>query len=429
MTREHESTCGRESEHGSANGNHRARPGAAALTAAAVIALLASCGSRVHDSASAPNPASKSAAPVTATPTSTDPGDPGDPQPSRTDREGMPGMVQALSAAFPSAKRWLVLVEQCHPDGMSCPDGRTWLASSADAGRHWRVRSIPSLAGVDEMVFPNRSDGWAADSDGRGALLVTHDGGIEWAPVGVPSGYDYGVTLSVADGEVWGLAQDSDPSMPPEVLRGRASGHTLSPVPGRQGADGPLVAGGANVAYVQAISPLQPSTGTDDAGRSWHELARACPWPDYAAPEGPPAAAGEELVIACRATALYRGVPKLADRRPLSILERSSDDGRRWTRYPNPRLAEDPTLVSPSVAWATCDFTEVCRSVDGGRTWKTVWEPTDRTGTPDVVVATSTADAAAVIPVSSGGRSSLLVVSTTDGGRRWTAIPLPLPDR
>ena len=396
------------------------------LAAAVGMALLAACGSATHDAGSAPTPAPTAAAPAATAPTPTDPG--GQPT-ARTGREGMPGMVQAVSAAFPSAKRWLVLVDQCHPEAMSCPDGHTWLASTTDAGRHWSVRPTGSLGGVDEMVFDNRLDGWAAEAEGRGALWVTHDGGTVWEPVAVPNGYDYGVSLSVAGGEVWGLAQPADPSTPPEILRGRASGSTLSPVPGRQRTDGLLVAGGANVAYVQAISPLQPSTGTTDAGRSWQQLTRACPWPDYAAPEGPPGATGAELVIACRATELYRGVPKLADRRPFSILERSSDGGRRWTRYPNPQLVGDPTLVSARVGWATCDFTQVCRSLDGGRTWKTVWEPTGSTGTPDVVVATSAADAAAVIPVGAGGRSSLLVVSTADGGRRWTTTPLPLPDR
>jgi photosystem II stability/assembly factor-like uncharacterized protein len=337
----------------------------------------------------------------------------------------MAGQVQVLTAAFPTAEHGVVLISQCKPCGSQGGPTHEWVAVTDDAGRSWTVRRTPQIPAYyyPGIVFANARDGWALGD------YVTHDGGLTWRQAHIPDHVFPVDSVSIAGGRVWALAEPDGPVYKTVVLTGSAAGDTLVRTRTQQDAVGwSIVAGSATAAYVNVSSYRPPPTATDDGGRSWHNVSAGCP-PGHAVTYGLLGAKGADLLQVCRADRLYHGVPKIDPKNQTELISRSTDGGLHWRTTPNPSFVIDPRPVSATVAWAMCDFRNVCRSTDGGATWTTVWKQPARPldSFPAAFAAPGPLEAEVIADVSSPRGTYLVVYATTDGGLRWQSTVVPLP--
>jgi photosystem II stability/assembly factor-like uncharacterized protein len=270
---------------------------------------------------------------------------------------GMRGTVLLTGIAFTSSVDGVVSLQQCQGCSRSTPRVGDWLATTHDAGGHWKV--VPASYSLQDPVFSGPEDGWAfGTSAAREALYyVTHDGGASWAPAHLTGGeFPYTTALAVAGGSVWAIGNHcaSGGSCTYAVMRGAASGSTLEPTavqPAPNAATMTIVAGSARTAYATATSNGGSTTrtyATHDDGRHWTIIATGCR-------EAGPAAVGDAVLWdVCGADALAT----------------SEDGGHHWHALRTTvGLLSRLVPVSATTAWAVTSHSALLRTTDGGRTW------------------------------------------------------------
>lgn len=282
---------------------------------------------------------------------------PAKPPPSLVPKGGMRGTVLLTGIAFTSSADGVVSLQQCEACSRSTSRSRDWLATTHDAGGHWKVvRAGYNLQGP---VFTGSKDGWAFGvSASREALYyVTHDSGTSWAPAHLTGGqFPYTTTVAVAGGTAWAIGNHcpSGGSCTYAVMRGAASGSTLAPTavqPAPNAATMSIVAGSAQTAYATAATNggrTSRTYATHDDGRHWATITSGC--------RGALLAAVGDAVLwdVCGAQAVAT----------------SDDGGRDWhlRRTSVGRLAE-LVPVSATTAWAVTSHSALVRTTDSGRTW------------------------------------------------------------
>jgi photosystem II stability/assembly factor-like uncharacterized protein len=242
------------------------------------------------------------------------------------------------------------------------------ILTTADGGRRWNpVLSLDAGGGPSAAAFSG-PQGWAA---GGGALFASGDGGSSWQRLGALSGPPLAIAAAPGGGSAWVLTTVG--GQPPCPGGTPACGDAVA-VASPHGL-GPAVAAPVGET-LEALAPL-------DAKTAW--AVATGPWPGTA-------------------------------------LLHTSDAGRQWT------VALHTGVTAPAGPWGFWDATQgwavgsatdpeaVLRTGDGGRTWAVV-------GT----VPAGSVYGAGFFGAARGwvvtGQGRLLV--TADGGRSWTAHPLP----
>ena len=92
----------------------------------------------------------------------------------------MRGSVLLTGLAFSSSGDGVVSLQQCERCSRSTHGTRDWLATTHDAGGHWKV--LPVAYNLEDPVFTGPDDGWAFGTSASGEALyyVTHNGGAAW---------------------------------------------------------------------------------------------------------------------------------------------------------------------------------------------------------------------------------------------------------
>jgi photosystem II stability/assembly factor-like uncharacterized protein len=286
--------------------------------------------------------------------------------------------------------------------------GVVWHTS--DAGRSWRLATAP------RYVDPG-SDAWSRVMlSGHGLLVVasgagpvqSRDGGRTWTPARWPSAR----AAAIAEGRnayiVAGLNETRARLVTPagtRRLRLPRGVRNPADVAFTSARDGILVAGNA--------SDAETAYATHDGGRTWVSVR-----PPRGRPDEP------ELVLAPGLIVLF------GDHSSVSV---TTDEGASWRSLEAPERGRDFSFhcgaSRPSVqdVWITCvdtDRTILFRSGDAGRTW------TRRVG--DRILdtelrGTGGPDAWATSPDHPETRSTSTLWHTTDGGATWTQAWVSLP--
>jgi photosystem II stability/assembly factor-like uncharacterized protein len=253
---------------------------------------------------------------------------------------------------------------------------------------------------------------------------VSHDDGGTWARATIPVPGFLG-SLSMAGGFVWATAGGTcagNQCAGAQVLRGPASGSTLTPVPAAPAPARSLirvVAGDAQTAYVLVFvgRRAERTLVTRDGGHSWRGLPTACrdSVPDLVMRAVGPRSVWQLCPLAGATT----------------VLARSDDGGAHWRRYRIPAHGgiEDFTAVSPRAVWALSASGYVTMSTNGGASWRTVWSAGThhpRAHLPSLSALSSTV-ATVTATQTAHGRTRVVVYRTHDGGEIWQASYVPLP--
>jgi photosystem II stability/assembly factor-like uncharacterized protein len=280
------------------------------------------------------------------------------PQSSVVPKGGMRGTVFLTGIAFTSSVDGVVSLQQCEPCSRSTPRVRDWLATTHDAGGHWKV--VRAAYSLQDPVFTGPPDGWAfgTSSSGEALYYVTHDGAASWAPAHLTGGqFPYTTTVAVTGGTAWAIGNRcaNGGSCTYAVMRGAASGSALAPTavqPAPTAETMSIVAGSARTAYATATTNggrISRTYATHDDGRHWATITTACRG------EARPAAVGDAVLWdVCGAHALAT----------------SDDGGRHWhVRRITVGFLPQLVPVSAMTAWAVTSHSALVRTTDGGRTW------------------------------------------------------------
>jgi photosystem II stability/assembly factor-like uncharacterized protein len=269
---------------------------------------------------------------------------------------GMRGTVYIDGISLVSRSDAAVSLQQCTPCSGSGRRTRNYLATTRDAGRHWKVSRVPYNLQFPE--FTNGKDGWAfGTSASREALYyVSHDGGVSWTPAqldGGPSAYT--TSPAVADGVVWAIGTSCATTCTYSVMRAAASQSTLSstvaqPDPNAQTMT--ISAGSSQTAYATTTydgGRKEWIYATHNAGRTWSKLSPPCRGD---APE----AAGTDAVW------------EICPHRTTAI---STDGGLHWQQHRSTRgTIAQLVPISATTAWATTSTSALLRTTDSGRSWQ-----------------------------------------------------------
>jgi photosystem II stability/assembly factor-like uncharacterized protein len=332
---------------------------------------------------------------------------------------GMRGTVLLTGIAFSSHSDGVVSLQQCEACSQSAPRSRDWLATTHDAGAHWRV--IRVAYNLQDPVFTGPEDGWAfGTSASREALYyVTHDGGGSWTPAHLTGGqFPYTTTVAVAGGAAWAIGNrcPSGGSCTYSVMRGAASGSTLAPTAGQPAANAEtmsIVAGSARTAYATATTNggrTSRTYATHDDGRHWATITSACRG-------GGPAAVGDAV---------------LWDVCGANDVATSDDGGQHWqVRRTTVGLLSELVPVSATTAWAVTTHSALVRTTDGGRTWHGYVYPDSKhpAGYPGTVgplgVLSATSAAIASDYPTGHGRTQVMVGRAIGSANPSSFIKLP----
>jgi photosystem II stability/assembly factor-like uncharacterized protein len=333
---------------------------------------------------------------------------------------GMRGTVLLTGVAFTSSADGVVSLQQCEACARSAPRVRDWLATTRDAGAHWKV--VQAAYSLQNPVFSGLENGWAfGDSASREALYyVTHDGGVSWAPAHLTGGqFPYTTTVAVAGGVAWAVGNRcvSGGSCTYAVMRGAASGSTLEPTvvqPAPSAATMSIVAGSARTAYATVTTnggPTSRTYATHDDGNHWATITMGCRG------EARPAAVGDAVLWnVCGAHTIA-----------------TSDDGGRHWHVQRITVGFLPQLVpvSATTAWAVTSHSALVRTIDGGRTWHAYLDPATKNpaGYPGTVwplgVLSATSAAIASDYPTGHGRTQIMVGRSIGPANRSSFIELP----
>jgi hypothetical protein len=204
------------------------------------------------------------------------------------------------------------------------------LLQTRDAGRSFTRRTPPPMR-VSEVRFANLQEGWAFGNNqpstlGDPGLWRTHDGGDTWRRVlGTPV-----PSLEIGRGIVWAVELDGAGTSP-RLFRGSLTGNALtfaSQIPNRSA----TVTVGHGTAYVIAEQGAGPIATSLLAASAQGVHRRTSPCTDKYA---------WNLQVAIRTpqhlTAICRGESSAGSQRKHAYA--SADDGRTWTRQPDPPWA------------------------------------------------------------------------------------------
>jgi hypothetical protein len=346
---------------------------------------------------------------------------------------GMRGVVEVYGLAFPSAGHGMISLEQCWPCHAAPHGGkqvnRNWLAITENDGRSWRATAEPWL--VSRPQFDGAGDGWAQGvSASRAAgFYVSHDDGRTWATAPSASPSPGLGTTSIAGGEVWAMGEGCQPKCDVTIVHGSASGSRLAaaaaqPVSG-DALNLEVVAAAAGVVYVTNPDTPGESFVTHDDGDSWQRFSPPCP--RLVAGTGLQVSAPESLWDTCRQAGSS------------SVLRHSTDGGRHWTTNPMPFGALATIApVSADIAWGLTANGRVVRTVNGGRSWSTVWtvagsQPRTLAGHSPMLTAQSVSSATVLVSLTHGhlGKqakfTNLVLYRTSDRGETWRPDVVRLP--
>ncbi len=356
-------------------------------------------------------------------------------QPRGLTRE-MEHVFPFLHFAFASARAAYAL-----PD----PDEQAWpiagllghILRTVDGGRHWRTLPLPrgcqSSGGISFLTpahgFITATCG-TSSGKGTSQVLATTDGGQHWRPSYTTAFPLYAVQFLDARHGVtaggWGGIPEAAPSPTEVVLATSDGGATWTPV--YRYAD---PRGGLRVTRVHFVSPAVgwaalghcnmlgangpcggPLLFTTDGGRAWSSTGRS--------------------------VVRFNSVGRSAwyvDGAPLahapSLLNRTTDGGLTWQTPHQPAAVtvDQVQFASPRVGWIGANI-GFYRTTDGGAHWAH-----DALGAPvtpaDPLVFISRTNVfayhyhSAYQGTKNPGGSQLL--HSTDGGRTWQPVPLPLP--
>lgn len=332
---------------------------------------------------------------------------------------GMRGTVLPIGIAFTSSADGIVSLQQCAACSQPAPRTRDWLATTRDAGDHWKV--VRAAYNLQDPVFAGPEDGWAfGTSASREALYyVTHDGGASWAPAHLTGGqFPYTTTVAVAGGTAWAIGNrcPNGGSCTYAVMRGAASGSTLAPTavqPAPTAATMSIVAGSARTAYATATTDGGGTTrtyATHDEGRHWATITTGCRVSRLAA-------VGDAVLWdVCGSHALAT----------------SEDGGQHWhVRRTTVGFLAQLVPVSATTAWAVTGRMVGVRTIDGGRTWHGYLYPPSKaaaglSGTVGPLGVLRTASAAIAFDYPTGhGRTQIKVARAIGPANPSSFIKLP----
>lgn len=359
------------------------------------------------------------------------------------DHRGMRGLVTLSGAGLSGRGSGLISLWQCHCRQRQ-PQTAGWIARSTDDGASWSVYRSPfsfdyapafSGAGTIWGLSTSRSHLAAARGlflpDGR--IWVTHTGGRTWHWARLPGRAAlHSGPVTIADGEVWGLAGACRPGCGHAVVHGTASGSALSATAAQPDPQQPstmVLAAGRRTAYVEAGTalPMNLTSGagdthlylTRDGGRSWQLTTEPCstqlPSTELAV-DGP-----QSLWEQC-----------LTSSHSLT-LARSTDGGRHWTTHPLsiPGGLTELRPVGGDTAWATTGGPRpaLVRTSDGGATWRVVLQISTSAALMPAGPQSAAVDEILAHPATSQrpAASNLVVLRTADGGRHWHRTVVALP--
>ena len=341
------------------------------------------------------------------------------PVPSVVPPGGMRGTVLLTGIAFTSSDDGIVSLQQCVSCSRSTPRVRDWLATTHDAGGHWKV--VGAAYSLEDPVFTGPEDGWAFGTSASGEALyyVTHDGGNSWAPAHLTGGqFPYTTSVAVAAGTTWAIGNrcTTGASCTYAVMRGAASGSTLEPTaaqPAPSAETMSIVAGSGRTAYATATTNggrASRTYATHDGGRHWAIITMGCRG------AGPVAVGDAVLWDVCGAHALA-----------------ISDYGGRHWQLRRISLGFLPRLVpvSATTAWAVTAHGALVRTTDRGRTWHGYLYPASRNpagyrgAVGPLGVLSSTSAAIAFDYPTGHGRTQILVGRAIGPANPSSFIKLP----
>jgi hypothetical protein len=295
-------------------------------------------------------------------------------------------------------------------------DGATTVYRTSDGGRTWRATVVPGASRrrnvmFDQIGFADAAHGWLlAVSTSYGvpdalqlAAWRTDDGGASWTQLPARALPLQGLTLAA-------YAQSPCPTFAPPHLTMAADGTSW------------LTSGGCEHG---AAHPMVWRS-TDD-GASWSSVALPAPaggWGNWNVLGQGGASVGSVSIVGSGKSATL--VLPVAVGPSSLVVERSADGGRRWRvagRAADTRGA--PVRTPPSelfdpisaAQWVVSAAGGLLETVDGGRSWayrsarvddpeQPIWFSSPRLGYRD-------------------GADLVAAQRTTDGGRRWTSLPVP----
>ncbi|HMC05273.1 MAG TPA: hypothetical protein VKJ83_07355 [Actinomycetota bacterium] len=240
----------------------------------------------------------------------------------------------------------------------------TALARTRDAGATWHSVPVPAAVAaagpnrISRVRFANSSDGWLFGQQ----VWATNDGGTSWHPVAALGGPM--ISLEAADGRAWGLVASTE-GVSATVYTAPVGSDDWEPVGPAAPAVGITLQGkvGYAVAPDGALIALGPGPGIEERGVP-------CPAATVAAVAAP---SDTEVAVVCAAD------PGAGSSTKTLLL--SHNGGRTWsTAGVAPRGGQTSGLAAASthtfVVAAASGASYLYRTIDGGKTWKTVFTDT-----------------------------------------------------
>ena len=339
---------------------------------------------------------------------------------------------------------------------------------TTDGGRHWTTQSVASVADLFAVAGVNADRAWAVGAGGT--ILRTTDGGATWAASNSGTTRDLFAVCAISARDVWAVGAHGT------ILHSLNAGRSWAVSPTRSNA--PLFGVAFGDRQYGLVSGSQGELlYTHNGGRNWERRRSYSPGSLFSVAmlkDGHAVAAGEGGVVVTSADHGWtwrqrrtgtkdtlRAVRLLPSGRVWASGERSvlrsRDGGRRWTASPLP-------LPGPCGALAAADGRLVlaggaggglCRSADGGRTWRSlglgprsvwtdalvaggeVWAAggdgtllrSDAAGASRILQ--TVADGADLSGVARAGARGWVVggdgtvATSMDGGSIWTTLPAP----
>jgi photosystem II stability/assembly factor-like uncharacterized protein len=281
--------------------------------------------------------------------------------------------INSLAVAGPN-----MLAQTLVGNGLSQDGGRTWQSFSPPllAGRPLLDVGTPAAVAAPPNLLITQ------DPRGQSGLAVSHDGGLTWTSVTLPSDPNsFGFQLAAAD-----------------------SAHVFAIVGNQQclTGSGPIQSNGKPAPVPQGMANVFASL---DGGLTWT--------PEQALPVYVNALSAAPGLVA------FTGGDGGCQRPARNILGLSRD-GRHWTEQALPASCDSITVAAPSTIWLRCSDAQgyLLVTLDGGRTWTKLVTASASMAFPATVVASGPSEAWAYGPAWS-------LWHTTDAGLTWSAQALP----
>ncbi len=331
----------------------------------------------------------------------------------------LPADFTLVSASFPSSHvAWVLGSAPC--ESTRCPI----LGRTTDAGSHWISVNPPplkvsSVYGLPWTIrFADAEDGWAfsSDSDGKGELYSTHNGGLSWTPSILPGtiGSSPGIeALAATSGSVYAVV--FDPANDDfAIFASPVNKDAWNPSPTRL----PLGAGPVPEFRIVLDGTAGWIIDNDRAvvggailtNGTWAPWTPPCQALGYG--DADMASAGpKDLVVFCPPGGF-------ADPPPSAALFRSTNGGMAFQKLLSspPASGSDLTSPKPGTFFFQANPGVITASFDNGGTWQTVanFSSTNSSG------ETYPSSIDFVSPMRGYALTSAgALLTTTDGGHSW----------